>query len=212
MQRTKFIDNPWKPLDPYSNDSAACEFRRIKAYRVPASLVPKPPQPAKKRGAKAKAPEQPAPMVSFDVFCNQAFRWWLLCVFLDDLTSLGRASQFVVPKSTFLAPAFSEFESILASQTKDRNAAQKKIKASLRAKQLNGEAIPASVDPEEFEQEPVLTSTQQQADVNDYDDGGFGFGDHDDVCIVHMLICRQRAAGLCRCASNGADPPHWCAV
>jgi hypothetical protein len=186
-KQTKFIDDPWKPLDPYASDSSVCEFRRMKAYRVPASLVPKPPQPAKKRGAKAKAPEPATQMISFDVFCNQAFRSFHSCISSFLISISGRANQSLVPKSVFLAPAFTEFESIIAMQSKERLTAQKKIKASLRAKQLNGESVPASIDPEEFDQEPAITGAVAQHEADDYDDGGFGFGDNDDVRVVETL-------------------------
>ena len=55
--------------------------------------------------------------------------------------------------------------------------------------QLNGEAVPPSVDPEEFETEPVPFEVNH-AHVDDYDDGGFGY-DNDDVRVhlCHMMLC-----------------------
>ena len=61
-------------LDPYAADEGA-EFRRLKAYRVPALLAPKKPEPKKADANKKKSKAADSDIVcGFDQFCNEAFR------------------------------------------------------------------------------------------------------------------------------------------
>ena len=71
VRTTKFLDDPWKPLDPHASDgTGVCEFRRMKNYRVPSVLVETETKGSKKKG---KLTDN-TPTQSFDQFINQAFR------------------------------------------------------------------------------------------------------------------------------------------
>ena len=121
--------------------TAADAFRRIKAYRVPASLVPKQEKGGKKKSKSARdTAVEDGLLTSFDVFCNQAFRAFIhTChaVLTYHVHAGSGALQLSSgPKCAFLATVYPEFDHIVANTFKEKAAAGKKARASIRAKQV----------------------------------------------------------------------------
>jgi len=180
----------WAPLDPHAfSGEAPKQPRRIKTYRVPASVKA---ASTKKKSSKKAAAAAGLPLESISDFCAD--------------TMMLMSGTKAAPKSGAQAPAYPEFASLFWAERKRRKEADKKAnptKAKQQQQQTGAAGAAAANSGDSWANGDAgdlsaVSMAPAQAFDDDDDEGGFDGGDDDgnDFDIVGLGDDLEMPAGL----------------